>query len=45
MTEFVGGLPVVRVRGGARERGRAVGEARTDSWSMSHIVAATICSP
>ncbi len=27
MTEVVGGLPVVRVRGGARERGRAVGEA------------------
>jgi isopenicillin-N N-acyltransferase-like protein len=27
MNEVVGGLPVVRVRGGARDRGRAVGEA------------------
>lgn len=35
MTEMVGGLPVVRVRGAARERGRAVGEALADRIHLS----------
>jgi len=35
MTEMVGGLPVVRVRGSARERGRAVGGALTDRIHLS----------
>jgi isopenicillin-N N-acyltransferase like protein len=35
VNEVVGGLPVVRVRGSARERGRAVGEALADRIHLS----------